>query len=55
MLQAGFSPNELVFGHTVQGPLAVLGADLNPGEPPEVKSPQWQCPYDLILNVYFLQ
>lgn len=30
-----FSPNELVFGHTVQGPLAVLGANLKPGKPPE--------------------
>lgn len=31
----GVSPNELVFGHSVQGPLAVLGAILKPGEPPE--------------------
>ena len=31
----GFSPNELVFGHAVRGPLAVLGADLKPREPPD--------------------
>ena len=31
----GFSPNELVFGHTVWGPLAVLGDELKTAEPPE--------------------
>ena len=30
----GFSPSELVFAHTVRGPLAVLQDDLKPGEPP---------------------
>ena len=31
----GFSPNELVFAHSVWGPLSVLGGDLKPEEPPE--------------------
>lgn len=31
----GFSPNELVVGHAVWGPLAVLGVDLKPREPLE--------------------
>lgn len=31
----GFSPNELVFGHTVRGPLAVLADGLKPAEPPD--------------------
>lgn len=30
----GFSPNELVFGHTVQGPLAVLQVDWKTLPPP---------------------
>lgn len=31
----GFSPNELVFGHTVRGPLAVLRDGWVPSEPPK--------------------
>lgn len=31
----GFSPNELVFGHTVRGPLAVLGDSWTEGTPPQ--------------------
>ena len=30
----GFSPSELVFGHKVRGPLAVLQDGLKPAEPP---------------------
>ena len=31
----GFSPNDLVFGHTVRGPLAVLQDGLVESEPPK--------------------
>ncbi len=31
----GFSPNELVFGHTVRGPVAVLADSLREAEPPQ--------------------
>lgn len=31
----GFSPNELVFGHTVRGPLAVLKSGCIDTEPPK--------------------
>lgn len=31
----GFSPNELVFGHTVRGPIAVLADEWNITDPPE--------------------
>ena len=31
----GFSPNELVFGHTVRGPLAALQSDWRESEPPK--------------------
>ena len=30
----GFSPNDLVFGHTVRGPLAILRDDLAEVDPP---------------------
>lgn len=31
----GFSPNELVFGHTVKGPLAAVAAEWKEPEPPQ--------------------
>lgn len=31
----GFSPNQLVFGHRVRGPLAVLQEELKNDEPPQ--------------------
>lgn len=31
----GFSPNELVFGHTLRGPLALLADELKNVEPPD--------------------
>ncbi len=31
----GFSPNDLVFGHDVRGPLAVLSADWGKFDPPK--------------------
>ncbi len=31
----GFSPNDLVFGHDVHGPLAVLSADWKKFDPPK--------------------
>lgn len=31
----GFSPNELVFGHTVRGPTAVLADEWKVSDPPE--------------------
>ncbi len=31
----GFSPNDLVFGHDVRGPLAVLSADWKKFDPPK--------------------
>lgn len=31
----GFSPNELVFGHTVRGPIAVLADEWKTSDPPE--------------------
>lgn len=33
--RTGFSPNELVFGHTVRGPLAVLRDGAGLQEPPK--------------------
>ena len=33
--RTGFSPNDLVFGHTVRGPLAVLQDDWKNSEPPK--------------------
>ncbi|KAL2080855.1 hypothetical protein ACEWY4_022708 [Coilia grayii] len=33
-VSTGFSPNDLVFGHKVRGPLAVLQGDLKPAETP---------------------
>lgn len=33
-VSTGFSPNELVFGHSVRGPLAVLHNGYQPSEPP---------------------
>lgn len=30
----GFSPNDMIFGHTVRGPLAVLQTECQPSKPP---------------------